>query len=62
MVVTRRPFASVFDVVIDVAEEINHVFLNVLMINKLIRTDRICFLQHENNLIVLYPEATQDVA
>jgi hypothetical protein len=48
--------------VIDVAEEIYHVFLYVFMVKELIRTDRVRFLHHENNLIVLYPEATPDVA
>jgi hypothetical protein len=57
MVITCRPVASVFDVVIDVAEEINHIFLHVFMIEKSVCTDHVCFLYHKVYLIAIYPEA-----
>jgi hypothetical protein len=44
-----------------VPEEINHAFLHVFMIEELVCTDRVSFIYHKYNLIVLYSEASQDV-
>jgi hypothetical protein len=50
--------ACFFDMAIDVAEEIYHVFIHVFMVKELVKSNRVHALHHENNLVVLYSKAT----